>query len=375
MKKIASILLITMILLLAACGGEAIHDGSSPNVALLIASRGDKGFNDSAVIGLNVSVVEHGTNLTVLEHENNEANYPKVFMEAVNGRNHMFFTSSMMAGILEEQAVRYQSVKFLMYDGEIDWDRFTEYKKKYAAELKDKGEDKELYDNVFCIVYRANEVSFLAGYLAASMSETGKIGFVGGMKIPNIEDFVVGFEAGARHKNPDIFYQVEYANSFSDLEKGKEIARGMIENGVDIIFAAAGSVGLGVLDVVAEKNIKMIGVDADQYAFLMAEGKEDLAKCIITSAMKDIGNVLYGAVDNYTRREVITGKTRTIGLKEGGVSLAKNVYYKEIVPQAIQDEIDELERKIIAGEIEVPTVRPPIADDRKYVPPSEPDKP
>jgi basic membrane protein A len=149
----------------------------------------------------------------------------------------------------------------------------------------------------------------------------------------------------------------------------------MIENGVDIIFAAAGSVGLGVLDVVAEKNIKMIGVDADQYAFLMAEGKEDLAKCIITSAMKDIGNVLYGAVDNYTRREVITGKTRTIGLKEGGVSLAKNVYYKEIVPQAIQDEIDELERKIIAGEIEVPTVRPPIADDRKYVPPSEPDKP
>jgi basic membrane protein A len=85
--------------------------------------------------------------------------------------------------------------------------------------------------------------------------------------------------------------------------------------------------------------------------------------------------LLYGAVDNYTRREVITGKTRTIGLKEGGVSLAKNVYYKEIVPQAIQDEIDELERKIIAGEIEVPTVRPPIADDRKYVPPSEPDKP
>ena len=67
----------------------------------------------------------------------------------------------------------------------------------------------------------------------------------------------------------------------------------------------------------------------------MAEGKEDLAKCIITSAMKDIGNVLYGAVDNYTKREVITGKTRTIGLKEGGVSLAKNVYYKEIVPQAI----------------------------------------
>lgn len=374
MKKIASILLITMILLLTACaGGEAIHDGSSPNVALLIANRGDKGFNDSAVIGLNVSVVDHGTKLTILEHENNEANYAKVFADAVNGRNHMIFTSSMMAGILEEQAVRYQSVKFLMYDGEIDWDKFTAAKEKYAKELEEKGEAKELYDNVYCVVYRANEVSFLAGYLAASMSKTGKIGFIGGMKNTNIDDFVVGFEAGAKHRNPDIIYQTEYANSFSDLDKGKEIARNMIENGVDIIFAAAGGVNLGVLDVVAEKNIKMIGVDADQYAFMISEGREDLAKCIITSAMKDVGHLLYGAVDNYTKRDVVTGVTRTIGLKEGGVSLAKNVYYEEIVPQAIRDEIDELEKKIIDGEIEVPTARKPVA--RPFVPPSEPASP
>ncbi len=375
MKKIACILLITIVLLLAACSGEAIHDGSSPNVALLIANRGDKGFNDSAVIGLNVSVVEHGTNLTILEHENNEANYEKVFLDAVNGRNHMVFTSSMMAGILEEQADSYQSFKFVMYDGEIDWKRFNEYKEEYAAELEKKGEGKELYDNVFCVVYRANEVSFLAGYLAASMSETGKIGFVGGMKIPNIDNFLVGYEAGAKLKNPNVLLQVEYANSFSDQDKGKEIALGMIDGGADIIFAAAGGVNLGVLDAVAEKNVKMIGVDADQYALLVAEGQEDLAKCIITSAMKDIGNVLFGAVDNYTKREVITGKTKTVGLKEGGVSLAKNIYYKEIVPQAIQDEIDELEQKIIDGEIEVPTVLPPIAEDRQYVAPSESDSP
>ncbi len=374
MKKVASILLITAILLLTACtGGEAIHDGSSPNVALLIAYRGDKGFNDNAVVGLNVSVVEHGTNLTILEHDNNEANYAKVFLDAVNGRNHMIFTSSMMAGILEEQAVRYQSVKFLMYDGEIDWAKFTESKEQYAKELEEKGEAKELYDNVFCVVYRANEVSFLAGYLAASMSETGKIGFIGGMKIPNIDDFVVGYEAGAKHKNPDILLHVEYANSFSDLDKGKEIAQRMIDGGVDIIFAAAGSVGLGVLEVVSDNNIKMIGVDADQYALLMAEGQEELAKCVITSAMKDVANVLYGAVNNYTEREVITGKTWSMGLKEGGVALAKNVYYKEVVPQALQDEIDALEQKIINGEIKVPTVHPPIAADRQYVPPSEPE--
>jgi basic membrane protein A len=341
MKKIASILLITMILLLTACGGGKIsYVGDSPNVALIIANRGDKGFNDSAVIGMNVSVQDHGTNLTILEHDNNPDNYEKVFMDAAKGYNHVIITSSMMKETLEAHAAEYPDVKFLMYDGEVDWD---------------KGD----LSNVYCIIFSANEVSYLAGYLAAAMSKTSKIGFVGGMKNTNIDDFAIGFEAGAKEKNPSIQISLEYADSFNDQEKGKEIAKRMADGGVDIIFSAAGAVNLGVLDVVAENDLYMIGVDTDQYALFKAEGKEDLAKCIITSAMKDIGDVLYGAVDNYTKREVITGESKTIGLAEGGVSLAKNDYYKEIVPQAIQDEIDELEDKIIKGEIEVPTARKP----------------
>lgn len=315
-----------------------MYVGDSPNVALIIAGRGDMGFNDSAVIGLNVSVQDHGTNLSIFEHGNNPENFEKAFLDAANGYNHVIMMSSTMKETLEKYAADYPDVKFLMYDGEVDW-------------------NKGGLDNVYCIIYRANEVSYLAGYLAASTTKTGKIGFVGGVDNTNIKDFAVGYVEGAKKKNPDIKIFIENANSFEDIEKGKEIARGMIEKGADIIFSAAGAVNLGVLEVMSENKLPMIGVDADQYARFSATGRQDLADTIISSAMKNIGDSLYQAIENYTTREVITGETKVVGLKENGVSLAKNDYYKNTVPSAVQEEIDALEREIIDGTIVVPSAR------------------
>ncbi len=339
MKKIVSILLIAIILLLSACtSGRIMYVGDSPNVALIIASRGDMGFNDSAVIGLNVSVQDHGTNLSILEHGNNPENFEKVFLEAANGYNHVIMMSSTMKEILEKYAADYPDVKFLMYDGEVDW-------------------SKGGLDNVYCIIYRANEAAYLAGYLAASTTKTGIIGFVGGVDNTNIKDFAVGYVEGAKRKNPDIKIYIENAHSFEDIDKGKEIARHMIEGGTDIIFSAAGAVNLGVLEVLSENDLPMIGVDADQYARFAATGQQDFANHIISSAMKNIGDSLYQAIENYTTREVITGETKIVGLKENGVSLAKNDYYKSTVPLSVQEEIDALEREIIAGTIVVPSAR------------------
>jgi basic membrane protein A len=339
MKRVASILLITIILLLTACqSGKIMYVGDSPNVALIIANRGDKGFNDSAIIGLNVSKQDHGTNLTILEHDNNPENFEKVFLEAVNGYNHVIMMSSTMKETLEKYAADYPDIKFLMYDGEVDWS---------------KGD----YKNVYCIIYRANEASYLAGYLAAATTKTGVIGFVGGVDNTNINDFAVGYVEGAKKKNPDIQIYLENAHSFNDIEKGKDIARRMIENDVDIIFSAAGAVNLGVLDVLTENDLPMIGVDTDQYSLFMASGQGNLAEHILTSATKDISNALYQAIENYTTREVITGETKIIGLKENGVSLVRNDHYKATVPQAIQDEIDAIEEEIISGTIVVPSAR------------------
>lgn len=339
MKKKILILLIVIPFVLTACTqGKITYVGGSPNVALLIAKRGDMNFNDSAIIGLKASEHDHGTVLTILEHNNQQENFEKVFLQAAKGYNHVIMMSSMMKGTLEKYAADYPDIKFLMYDGEVDWSK---------GDLK----------NVYCIVYRANEASFLAGYLAASVSETRKIGFVGGIENDNIRDFAVGYLEGAKRRDPGIQVDLKYAQSFSDVEKGREIARGMIKDGADIIFAAAGAVNTGVLEVLAENNRWMIGVDCDQYAYFIAANQEHLAKCIITSVTKDISSTLYKAIDNYTKREVITGETKMLGLKEGGVSLARNDYYQKMVPLDVQNEINDLEQQIITGEIAVPSVR------------------
>lgn len=339
LKKGLLILLIVIPLVLTACtNGRITYVGDSPNVALIIAKRGDMNFNDSAIVGMKASEHDHGTVLTILEHNNQVENFEKVFLEAAKGYNHVVMVSSMMKETLEKHAGDYPDVKFLMYDGEVDWSK---------GDLK----------NVYCIIYRANEVGYLAGYLAASMSKTGKIGFVGGIENDNIRDFAVGYLEGARRQNPDIQIDVEYAQSFSDAEKGKEIARALIGGGTDIVFAVAGAVNTGVLEVLAENNQWMIGVDCDQYANFAASNQKRLAERIITSATKNISGALYQAIENYTTREVITGETKALGLKEGGVSLAKNDYYKQTVPPAVQAEIDDLEQKIITGEIVVPSVR------------------
>lgn len=338
MKRITWIIIVGLLLLTACQNKKVTYVGDVPNVALIVAKRGDMAYNDVAIIGMNVSERDHGTNLTILEHENNPDNYDKVFMDAVNAYNHVVMMSSNMKETLEKHADKYPEIKFLLYDGEIDWS---------------KGD----FSNVYCIVYRANEASYLSGYLAAAMSKTGVIGFLGVVDNTNIDDLAVGYIEGAKKKNPDIKIMVDYAGSFDDVEKGKNIASQMIGNNADIIFGAAGSVNLGILEVLNEKDLYMIGTDTDQYMRLIADGKEDLAENIITSVMKNISHNLYDAIGNYTQREVITGETKVVGLKEDGVAIAKNDHYKELVPAELQSEIDTQEKDIISGKINVPTSR------------------
>lgn len=338
MKKIIWTVLACLFVLTACQGKKVSYVGDDPNVALIVAKQGDLAYNDTAIIGMNVSVKDHGTNLTILEHQNNPKNYEKVFMDAVNGYNHVIMLSNNMKETLEQHAAEYPEIKFLLYDGEIDWK---------------KGD----YSNVYCIVYRANEAAYLAGYLAAAESKTGVIGFIGGVDNANIDDYAVGYIEGAKKRNPDIKVLSEYAGSFDDVEKGKELAEKMVDQKADIIFGAAGSVNLGIIEVLNKHDLYMIGVDTDQYMRLLAAGQDDLADNILTSVMKNISHNLYEAIGNYTSREVITGETKVVGLKENGVAIAKNDHYKKTVPQELQKEIDTLEEDIKSGKIIVPTAR------------------
>jgi basic membrane protein A len=213
-------------------------------------------------------------------------------------------------------------------------------------------------NNVFSVEYKSNEASFLAGALATKLTVSGlpeydtnsQIGFIGAIDIPVINDFMVGYIEGARYINQNVKCSVSYIGSFDDSAKAKELGLTGFRNGADIIFAPASAATIGIIDAGFETNHKVIGVDSDM-AVVIADTSPDRARGIPTSVLKNTGNSLYNSVVQYINGTLPVGKSVMHGLVEGGVGLAKNQYYEQLVPQAIRDEITDLEKKIISGEI------------------------
>lgn len=208
--------------------------------------------------------------------------------------------------------------------------------------------------NVASILFKEQEGAFLAGVVAATMSETGKIGFVGGQSIPVITRFHAGYVAGAKAVNPDIEIDVYYAEAFDKAELGKTAANRMYSSGVDIIFHAAGGTGNGVFTEAKERkekdpnaNVWVIGVDADQYE----EGKVGEHNVTLTSMLKGVGNAVIDISDRAKAGDFPGGETITYGLAEDGVGLADS---RGAIPQEVLDVVEEYKAKIVSGDITVP---------------------
>lgn len=214
-------------------------------------------------------------------------------------------------------------------------------------------------DNVANILFKEQEGAFLAGVVAASMSESGKIGFVGGVDIPVINRFHAGFIEGAKAVNPDIEIQVNYTGVFDDASKGKIAANSMYSSGVDIIFHAAGGTGNGVFSEAKERkakdpdaNVWVIGVDADQYA----EGQvDDSTNITLTSMLKGVDNAVVDIATKAKNGEFPGGETTVYGLAEDGVGLADS---RGAIPQEVLDKVEEYKEKIASGEIKVSEEKP-----------------
>ena len=209
-------------------------------------------------------------------------------------------------------------------------------------------------DNVASILFKEQEGAFLAGVVAASMSESGKIGFVGGTEIPVIQRFEAGFIEGAKTVNPDIQIEINYTGVFDDASKGKIAANAMYSSGVDIIFHAAGATGNGVFAEAKERkekdpnaNIWVIGVDADQYE----EGKVGDHNVTLTSMLKGVGLAVKEISDFAKAGDFPGGETIVYGLAEDGVGLADS---RGAIPQEVLDKVEEYKEKIASGEITVP---------------------
>lgn len=196
--------------------------------------------------------------------------------------------------------------------------------------------------NLKPLFFKPEQGAFLCGVVAGLMTETNKVAFLGGGINPGILTFLAGFEAGIKYVNPECELVVSWADTFEDPLKGKELAASLFDRGVDIIFQVANQTGLGVIDAAKEAGKYVIGVDVDQSPLAPQN--------IIASCLLDHGYATFDSISKAFKGE-FTNEQVYYGLQEGKPVIAVN---EKLVPKDIQDKVKEIERKIIAGEINIP---------------------
>jgi len=202
--------------------------------------------------------------------------------------------------------------------------------------------------NVASLIFREHEGSFLVGAIAGLVTETDKVGFVGGMDIPLIHKFEVGYREGVKYVNPDCDVLVAYAGSgpeaFHDPVKGKSLALSQFDRGADVIFQAAGSTGNGVIDAAQERGLFAIGVDANQN--YMAPGH------VLTSMVKRVDVAVFSIIEDVVQG-TFEGGIHVYGLEADGVGYALDEHNERLIPDRVIREVERIKQGIIAGTIPV----------------------
>jgi basic membrane protein A len=313
-------------------------------VLYLNGTLGDKSFFDSAHRGIQRAVQELGIQARTIEGGYDPARWEPDIEQLAQGEWDIIIAGTwQLQEALERIAPRYPQKRFFTYDTTVDYTKGN-------------------LGNVYSILYSQNEGSFLVGALAALITGSNlpqanpqkTIGFLGGMDIPVINDFKVGYEQGARTIDPSVQVLVSYAGSFSDPAKGKELVLAQYDQGADIAFNVAGETGLGLLDAAEEKQRYAIGVDSDQY-LLVKDGDPQKASYIVTSMLKNVDNSLYRGIQMHLDGTLMYGQAEVLGIREGGIGVADNDNFRRLVPQEFRNRIRELEQKILSGEIKVDT--------------------
>jgi len=307
-------------------------------ILLVPGNLGDKSFFDAANNGINLVSEEIGAATKVVEMGTDSTKWEPNFLDAIDGDYDIIISGNSTTELMDELALEYPDQKF------INFDTMTS----------------EHPENVYSMFYSTNELSFLSGACAALITgsdmelanEEQIIGFLGGMDIPGINDFLVGYIEGAKYINPDIQMFISYAGDFGDPAKGKELSLVQYNSGADVIFNVAGGTGLGIIDAAKEVDKYAIGVDSDQ-AMLFEETDKEKAEHIVTSAVKYIDKAILRAVKMHSEETLPYGTHEEMGVKEGGVGLAENNYYNSMLSEESKAKINEIKDKMIAGEITV----------------------
>ncbi|MEU9380605.1 BMP family ABC transporter substrate-binding protein [Streptomyces sp. NPDC048279] len=326
----------------SACGSSSTSSSSSKGkdlglaLAYDVGGKGDQSFNDAATAGMDKADAEFSYKSTAVEPQDGESDADKaqrLETLAKAGYNPVIGVGYSYAPAVKEVAAKFPKVTF----GIIDDNTIKA-------------------DNVADLVFHEEQASYLAGVAAAKATKTDTVGFVGGVDVPLIHKFEAGFEQGVADTKKGVKVKSQYLTEtaaeggFSSPDKGKTAADGQIDAGADVVYAAAGLSGQGVIQSAAQHKVWAIGVDSDQY-------KQDaLAKYkdyILTSAMKDVAGAVYNLAKSVHDGKPETGEIRA-SLATGGVSLAdSNPTFKSNAD--IQAALKKAEAGIKDGSIAVKT--------------------
>ncbi len=214
-------------------------------------------------------------------------------------------------------------------------------------------------DNIVSLTFKEHEGSFLVGVAAALKSESGKVGFVGGVDSPLINKFEVGFVAGVKSVDPSIDVDVRYAESFDDASRGRQIASSMYDSGIDVIYHAAGGAGNGVFNEAKDRKnsnpdnyVWVIGVDRDQYdeGAVTVDGEEH--NVTLTSMVKRVDIAVQDISNRALAGDFPAGETMEYGLSDNGILVADT--NADAYTDDIRAAVEEWEQKILDGDIDVP---------------------
>lgn len=314
---------ISALLLSAITFGSRAAD-FAPAIVYDEAGKHDRSFNQAASDGAERFKKETGIVVREFEIANAAQREQAIAQFARRGSTIVVAVGFTMASAVEKVAKQYPNVKFTVIDAVVD------------------------LPNVQSVNFREQESSFLCGMAAALASKTGKVGFVGGMDIPLIRKFALGYTEGVHYVNPqaEVFQNMTGTTpaAWSDPTKGAELAKSQIGRGADVIFHASGATGNGVMQAAADAKKLSIGCDSNQN--YLHPGS------VLTSAVKRVDVAVFAALTAAKNGSWKSGQS-VLGLADDAVGYSYDEYNKGVLTAEMKQRLDQARADIISGKIKV----------------------
>jgi basic membrane protein A len=337
-----------------APAAEAPAAGAKKRVKLVLnGTLGDKSFFDSAQRGMEMMKNELGYEVRTIELGYDRNKWEPGLEDAAAADDYDILIAGTfdMSAYISRIAPEHPDKKFWMFDAGPDY------------EGKEGGCSNKC-ENVYTVLFRQDEGSYLLGVLVGELLKEGKlpgaegrtkVGIVGGADFPVINDFIVGFKQGFAESglDPEENVLVQYVggdNPFNNPAKGKEIASAMYDQGAAIVWGVAGNSGNGVFEAAVEKKLYALGVDSDQYQTIADPAQK---ATIITSMLKNVDQGLLRAAKLDAEGKLVYGAPESVGVAANAVGVADNENYQKFVSKEIQEKVKAAYEKVASGAVKV----------------------